>query len=73
MAAAVLERAKRETERQYQDTENRILSELREHYSKELAVVRQYYNKCVSDINQQHYVKQHAVGLFIFFYVQFFH
>lgn len=63
MAATVLEKVKKEAEKQYQDTENRILSEIRDYYSKELASIRQHYDKCISEINQQHYMKEIGVNV----------
>ncbi len=66
MAAAVVARMKEEAEKQYLETGNRILSEIREYYSRELSAVRQQYDKCVSEINQQHYIKQIRVYKFYF-------
>lgn len=58
MSAVVLDRVKRNAARQYEETENRVLSEIREYHLKELAAMRAQYEKCINDINQQHYVKQ---------------
>lgn len=63
MAAAILNRMKIEADRQYQQTENRILSEIRQHYSRELASVRQHYYQCINDINRQYYVNHANVGI----------
>lgn len=63
MAAAILNRMKIKADRQCQQTENRILSEIRQHYSRELASIRQHYHQCIIDINRQHYVNHVNVSI----------
>ncbi|XP_065203755.1 general transcriptional corepressor trfA-like isoform X2 [Planococcus citri] len=58
MSAAILDKVKREAQRQCEEIENQVLSEIRNYHQKELEYSRQQYEKCISEINQRHYLQQ---------------
>lgn len=64
MSSEILQRVKQEAKKQCEEIENQVLAEIRNYHLKELEYRRQQYEKCIAEINEQHYFKQINVSYF---------